>query len=433
MSNEYANQNLNRPIQKIAVVGSGIAGLSAAWLLNHRYDVTLFEAGDYFGGHTHTVDITLEDKTFGVDTGFLVLNPATYPQLLNLFKWLGVPTSTSDMSFSLVNNEDDVQWAGTNLQTVFAQKRNLGRVRFWQMLYDIIRFNRYAKHELTLEDWSLSLGQFLKKYRYSQAFSQWYLLPMTAAIWSCPIQKTLQFPAAAHIHFFRNHGLLQITNRPQWMTVCGGAKQYVDKLLTGINEHHKNTAVNAITRNEHGVTLTTVRGQKQYDAVVLACHADEALTVLGSDATPAEKITLGAFKFQQNRAVLHTDERLLPADESVWSAWNFVSGDHHQSASVNYLINKLQPLPVKTPVVVSLNPGVEPRREKTIASFNYAHPVFDQRAHAAQQKLPLIQGKQHTWFCGAWTGYGFHEDGLRSGIEVAKQLGVTPPWEPNNT
>jgi predicted NAD/FAD-binding protein len=350
-----------------------------------------------------------------------------------MFEWLEVTTIASDMSFSLVNKHENVQWAGTNLQSVFAQKRNLLRVRFWQMLYDIVRFNRYAKQELAQADWSLSLGQFLKKYRYSQAFSQWYLLPMTAAIWSCPIQKTVQFPAAAHIHFFRNHGLLQITDRPQWMTVRGGAKQYVNKLLMGIHEHHKHSPVLKIVRNEQGVIITTPKGQQPYDAVVLACHADESLNILGDNATPAEKITLSQFKFQKNRAVLHTDEVVLPEHESLWSAWNFVSGDNHQSASVNYLINKLQPLPVKTPVIVSLNPTVEPRREKVIASFDYAHPVFDQRAHAAQQKLPLLQGKQQTWFCGAWTGYGFHEDGLRSGIEVAKQLGVTPPWELNNT
>jgi predicted NAD/FAD-binding protein len=429
MSNIQSEQFANCPIQKIAVVGSGIAGLSAAWLLSQRYDVTLLEANDYYGGHTHTVDITVDEQTFGVDTGFLVLNPNTYPNLLKLLAWLEVPTVASDMSFSVVNTQDNVQWAGTNLSTLLHQKRNLLRPAFWQMLFDIARFNRYAKAPLAQADWSLSLGDLLKKYRYSKAFSQWYLLPMTAAIWSCPINETLRFPAAAHIQFFRNHGLLQAINRPQWLTIAGGAKQYVTKMLAGITHHQKNTRVKKIIRQEDGVLIKTGDGEQHFDAVVLACHADQTLALLGDDVSVDERIALSQFKFEKNRAVLHTDARLLPPQKALWAAWNFLSTTKDKAVSVSYFINQLQPLPTQTPIIVTLNPTIEPKRELILGEFEYDHPVFNQRAHAAQQKMPLIQGKHKTWFCGAWMRYGFHEDGLQAGIQVASQLGVKPPWE----
>jgi len=420
--------------QRIAVVGSGIAGLSAAWLLSRQHEVTLFEADSRLGGHTHTVDVQVDGKSFAVDTGFLVFNDHTYPNLIALFDHLGVESVASDMSFAVSLEKPAMEWAGSTLSTLFGQPRNLLRPDFWRMVSDILRFNQasvawLAEHP---EDSGPSLGRYLEQHRYSNAFRDWYLLPMAAAIWSCPTGQMLDYPFATFVRFCRNHGLLQVNDRPQWRTVLGGGREYVQKLVAGIGTIRLNSPVKALHRNAKEVRLTVGNTTESFDQVVLAGHSDQQLSLLGTEASVAEREILSAVRYQDNRAILHTDARLLPRDRSLWSAWNYVSGEgsvDERPVSVGYLINKLQPLPVETPVVVSLNPFREPDPAKVIAEFEYAHPVFDRAAIDAQCRLDDIQGKNKLWFCGAWTGYGFHEDGLKSALAVTRRLGCPAPWE----
>ncbi len=414
---------------KIAVVGSGIAGLASAWLLSQQHQVTLFEAGDYIGGHTHTVDIEVEDVSFPVDTGFLVFNDRTYPHLTAMFRALEVGTVASDMSFAVSLSDPDLEWAGSSLATLFAQKRNLARPGFWRMLQDTLRFNRATAGALP----EATLGAYLTREGYSAEFRDWYLLPMGAAIWSCPTQAMLDYPLTTFVRFARNHGLLQITDRPQWHTVMGGGRQYVERIVNELADVRLATPVRSVLRDVDGVWLGLPGGDcARFDEVVLACHSDQALALLGSAASVAERRILGAIRYQYNRAVLHTDASLLPRDPRVWSAWNYMTGtrhDHPQSVSVSYLINHLQPLPVSTPVIVSLNPHIEPDPAKVIGDYDYDHPLFDQAAIDAQAQLAAIQGVERLWFCGAWGGYGFHEDGLVSALAVANRLGCRAPWQ----
>ena len=423
---------------RIAVVGSGISGLAAAWLLTERHTVTLFEAAAAAGGHSNTVEVTIDGVSHGVDTGFLVFNEKTYPNLVALFRHLGVASVPSEMSFSLALEAPHLEWSGTNLDTLFAQRRNLLRPAFLRMLRDVLRFNREAAGA-TDEAPAESLGGFLSRRDYSAQFRDWYLLPMAAAIWSCPTRTMLEYPYASFARFFRNHGLLELTDRPRWLTVAGGARQYVERLLARLHDVRLATRVQRARRDARGVTLDFVhqapglpRGSERFDVLLLACHSDQALQILGAQASAAERRLLGAIPYQANRAVLHTDAALLPRNRRLWSAWNYhasADGPDGRAVSVHYLINKLQPLPFDLPVVVSLNPHRAPAPRTVIAAFDYAHPVFDARSSDAQAGLAEIQGANRTWFCGAWTRYGFHEDGLRSGLAVANALGVTAPWQ----
>ncbi|WP_334187012.1 NAD(P)/FAD-dependent oxidoreductase [Noviherbaspirillum sp.] len=430
---------------RIAVIGSGISGLSCAYRLSQDgYDVTLFEANDYFGGHTHTVDVCLEGVTYGVDTGFLVFNEKTYPNLVSLFAELDVKTVATDMSFSVKMpiasrfGERCLEWAGSNLDTVFAQRGNLLRPSFLRMLRDILRFNRQTTalaQSGRLDIDGVPLGDFLQQHRYSSEFISWYLLPMAGCIWSCPTQQMLAFPLSTFVRFCHNHGLLQVNDRPRWQTVRGGARHYVDKLLAGIADKRLNTPVESVTRTgadpSSEVRVRTRTGTQMFNHVVLASHSDQALRML-ADANPTEKALLGAVQYQPNRAVLHTDASCLPQNKKAWSAWNYQSENGAEPrVCVHYLINQLQPLPFRTPVIVSLNPIEEPHPSTVIDSFDYAHPVFDNAAVDAQRRLSHIQGKSNVWFAGAWTGYGFHEDGLKSGLAVAaaiaRQASMTSP------
>jgi predicted NAD/FAD-binding protein len=390
------------------------------------HEVSLFESGGYFGGHSNTVDVTFGGVTHGVDTGFLVFNHRTYPQLTALFQELGVATAPSDMGFSikLPTGGRTLEWAGGNLDQVFCQRGNLVRPAFLRMLRDILRFNQAATALAQGQPPAVSLGTYLLEQGYSTQFRDWYLLPMAACIWSCPAEQMLAFPLASFVRFCHNHGLLQVNDRPQWHTVRGGSRQYVERLLESIPQRHLNTPVLSLTRGPLGVTLATAHGEQRFDEVVLACHSDQALALL-ADASGVERGVLGSVRYQANRAVLHTDTSCLPAQRKAWSAWNYQGsgdGDGPQRVCVHYLLNKLQPLPFEQPVIVSLNPLTAPAPGSVLREIDYAHPVFDAAAVAAQQRLPEIQGRNKVWFAGAWTGYGFHEDGLRSGLAVADAI-----------
>ena len=429
---------------RVAIVGAGIAGLAAARELGGHAHVTLFEAASYFGGHTHTVDVTLPTQhgavTHGVDTGFLVFNERTYPNLIRLFSELGVQTAKSDMSFSVqvgdIGRGRRLEWSGCNLNTVFAQRRNLVNLAFLSMLRDLARFNamttRIAQsgHASTLQQ---PLGEFLREHRFSDAFRDWYFLPMMGCIWSCPTAQMLQFPVATMVRFCYNHGLIQVSNRPQWWTVTGGARNYVDKIVAGVHDQRLATPVRWITRSGDDpggpVQIATDLGTEQFDKLILATHSDQALALL-RDPSQGEIDSLGAIRYHRNRAVLHTDTSVLPANKGAWAAWNYESTAAGSAAApqpaggvcLHYLINRLQPLPWSQPVLVSLNPLRDIARDHVLGEYDYAHPVFDLGATRAQAAVAQLQGHSNTHFCGAWLGYGFHEDGLKAGQAAARQL-----------
>ncbi len=423
---------------KIAIIGSGISGLAVAHALQGQAALTLFEAGSYFGGHTHTVDVTLPGPqglvTHGVDTGFLVFNERTYSKLIALFAELGVATAKSDMSFSVQvprTGGAALEWSGSSLNTVFAQRRNLLSPGFHRMLRELLRFNRLATQiaesgaEAQLQQ---PLSEFLAQQRFSTEFKDWYLLPMLGCIWSCPTDQMLQFPVATMVRFCHNHGLIQVTKRPQWWTVAGGARHYVDKIVSRIADKRLNSAVTHIRRDAQGVWITSAGQVERFDQVVLACHADQSLRLL-SDASAAERATLGAIRYQPNQAVLHTDTGVLPRAPRAWAAWNYQRATSTQQEQhrvcLHYLLNRLQPLPFQQSVLVSLNPLQPIAQQHVLGSYDYAHPVLDLAAIQAQRQLPALQGQRNSYFCGAWTGYGFHEDGLASGLEVARHIART--------
>jgi len=421
--------------QRVAVIGSGIAGLSAAHHLNQHVDLSLFEAGSYFGGHTHTVDVALPTAqgtvTHGVDTGFLVYNQRTYPGLICLFESLNIRTAASDMSFSVQARWDDtgkvLEWNGANLNSVFAQRSNLLRPRFWGLLSDIMRFNQLATDlakSAEADALAQPLQQFLDEHRFGTAFRQGYLLPMLGCIWSCPTTQMLQFPVATMVRFCDNHGLLQVNNRPPWFTVAGGAKHYVQAITEPIIDKRLNTPVLGIARDEQGVQVRTAQGVEHFDHVVLATHADQSLDLLERPSND-EQALLGAIRFQANRAVLHTDTRVMPKRRLAWAAWNYQrTQDDSENARVclHYWLNRLQPLPFKQDVIVSLNPASAIDPATILGSYDYDHPVFDLPAIAAQSELPRLQGQHRTWYAGAWMRYGFHEDGYQAGLAVAQGL-----------
>lgn len=419
---------------RVAIVGSGIAGLSAAHHLQAHAQVSLFEAGDHFGGHANTVDITLPGAhgpcMHGVDTGFLVYNERTYPGLISLFEQLGIETAHSDMSFSVQAPWGDsgvLEWNGADLNTVFAQRRNLFRPRFWWLLRDILRFNRLATGlAKSYDDGALMqpLQSFLDQHGFGNTFRDAYLLPMLGCIWSCPTAQMLKFPAATMVRFCDNHGLLQVNDRPQWFTVKGGSQHYVKAVTSRVANKHLRTPVLSVERDADGVTLHTVSGSERFDHVVLACHADQALQTLAAPSADEQSV-LSAIRFQDNLAVLHTDTSVMPDRKLAWAAWNYqrLSDTPERSGvCLHYWLNKLQPLPFSQDVFVSLNPLTDIDPSQVLGQFHYTHPVFDLAAIQAQRRMGPLQGQQHTWFAGAWMGYGFHEDGYKAGRAAAQGI-----------
>lgn len=413
------------PPLRIAVIGSGISGLSCAWLLNQRHDVVLYERADRLGGHTHTVTANAATGPVAVDTGFIVFNEATYPNLIALFDHLGVASRATDMSFSVSLEEGGFEYAAPAL---FAQRRNVLRPRFWSMLSEVLRFYREAPAALAaLDDPNLSLGAFLQRGRFSAAFRDDHLLPMAAAIWSSPAEALLDYPAASFLRFCDNHGLLKLAGRPAWRSVIDGSRTYVDRIAGALGSGVRlGRDVVEVRRTADGVMVGERNGRRErFDQVVIATHADQALAML-DDPTEAERRTLGAFRYSRNLAVLHTDPALMPKRRRAWASWNYIGSE--KGLCVSYWMNKLQGLPGQD-LFVTLNPPQPPRPDALLRSEVYEHPVFDAAALRAQASLWDLQGQGGVWFCGAHFGSGFHEDGLQSGLAVAEQLGgVRRPW-----
>ncbi|WP_432378139.1 NAD(P)/FAD-dependent oxidoreductase [Duganella sp. P38] len=417
--------------KRIAVIGAGISGLAAAYFLQRRHDVVVFEAGSYLGGHANTVDIQVEGQHCAVDTGFLVYNEKTYPNLIALLDELGVASIASDMSFAVSMDDGALEWAGTNLDTVFAQRRRIASPAFLRMLRDILHFNGRAEAFLAQsQSDGATLGDLLARQGYGNLFRDAYLLPMAAAIWSSSPRDILGFPAATFLRFCLNHALLQVNGRPQWRTVRGGSRNYVQAIAATLADVRPNTPVRSLRRESGKVVVDSGAQAEAFDDVVLATHAPATLAML-SDASADERAILGAVRYQPNTAWLHTDARLMPQRRKVWSAWNYLStrqSDGSRPVCVSYWLNQLQSLPFATPVVVTLNPPAPPAADKVLARFEYDHPIMDQPAIDAQQALSGIQGKGGLWYAGAWTGYGFHEDGLKSALRIAAAFGVAPAW-----
>ncbi|WP_373097531.1 NAD(P)/FAD-dependent oxidoreductase [Zhongshania sp.] len=418
---------------KIAVIGSGISGLSSAWLLSKQHQVTLFEQDSRLGGHTNTVDIQTSAGTIAVDTGFIVFNERSYPNLVALFKHLGVGYSGTDMSFGVSLDQGRLEYSGSNsVATMFAQKRNILRPRFWGMIRDLLRFYKQSATWLDTLPADLSLGELLQQEKFGPGFCEDHLLPMSAAIWSTPIEKMLAYPAKTFLRFCDNHGLLQVSERPQWQTVNGGSRQYIKKMSTDFANGIKlNCGINKVKRfGDHVILVDNQGDSHRFDHVVMAGHADQSLAILDVPST-AEQRLLNAFTYEQNEAVLHRDERLMPKRHAVWSSWNYLADTSRRNnkVSVSYWMNLLQHLPCQESILLTLNPLTKPRSDQVYRRFHYQHPVFNEAALQAQEQLWTLQGKQRTWFCGSYFGYGFHEDGIQSGLAVAEQLGnIVRPW-----
>jgi uncharacterized protein len=419
---------------RIAVIGSGIAGLASAWLLSQQkasapHDVVLFEANDYLGGHTHTHDIELQGRQYAVDSGFIVHNPAHYPLLSALFSELGVESQPTTMSFSVRNEASGLEYNATNLDGLFCQRRNLVAPRFWGMLRDLFRFYREAPALLSLPGEGPTLGDYLAQNAYGTMFRDEHLVPMASALWSSPSARILSFPAKYLLQFMANHQMLQASDRPQWRVVRGGSSRYVHAMRTrwGVQER-LGTPVRMILRDSDGATVFTDDGAHRFDQIVLACHSDQALRLL-SDASDAERSILGAMPYQDNDTVLHTDASLLPRRRKAWAAWNAtIPRDPADVCTVSYCMSLLQNIASPEPFVVTLNrtDAIDPA--KILRRMRYQHPVYSHASVAAQARKAEIQGQRRTWFAGAYWGWGFHEDGMRSAVEVAGALGVA--WGP---
>ncbi|WP_127716797.1 NAD(P)/FAD-dependent oxidoreductase [Halobacteriovorax sp. HLS] len=414
-------------MKKIAVIGAGITGISSCYyLIKKGYDVTLLESSNYFGGHTNTIDISFENKTIPIDTGFLVHNDRTYPNLIDFFNELNINVHPSDMTFSVKRVSENIVWAGTNLLTVFAQLKNLFSYRFYKFLFEVLRFNKNSKRYLDYctDDLDITLGDLLSRESYSDDFKRWYLLPMGGCIWSTPTDEMLKFPAKTFLVFCMNHGLLQIFNRPQWKTVLGGCRNYVAKALERLDKKYLNVEIKSIESINGKVRIVSNRKIEHFDYCIVCTHPPQALEIV-KFANDEIKKNLESFKYQPNKAVVHYDSSILPKNKRAWAAWNYSSvldKDGADNVSVSYLINKLQPLPTLQPIIVSLNPVDVIDPKKVFKEIQYEHPLFDTHAVSSQKRIDELNGEGGIYFAGAWMRYGFHEDGILSAKKVVRQI-----------
>ena len=405
---------------KIAVIGSGISGLSSAYYLSKKFEVDLFEQDDHFGGHSYSYDIKKDNKIIAVDLGFIVFNELTYPNLLNFFKELNVAYEKSDMSFAVSVKDTNIEYGGKGLKALFANKFNIINFNFLKMIKEIVSFYKYAPSLLDKDIEDETLGGYLSKANSSKYFINFHIIPMVAAIWSMPLSKAKDMPLKQFLNFFINHGLFRLKDRPQWYTVSNRSKIYVDKVLKKISgEHFKNYKVDKISRSNDNVRVTIGNEYLDYDQVVLASHADQSLHML-SDSTPDERRILGKFKYVPNTAILHTDDKLMPKRKLAWSSWNSISKEDLSETCVTYWLNNLQNLKCEENYFLTLNPIQKIDDGKIITKVNFTHPYFNKETTKLQKELFSLQGKKRTWFCGSYFGYGFHEDGLKSSIEMMK-------------
>ena len=427
---------------KIAIIGSGISGLTAAWLLHQSHEITVFEANDYIGGHTHTIDVDVDGEQLAIDTGFIVYNDWTYPNFIQMLERLGIGSLATEMSFSVRCERSQIEYNGSNFNGLFAQRSNLLKPRFHRMLQDILRFNREAVGLLEADHDSLTVDEYVTQRGYSKQFSDLYLIPMGAAIWSCPPETFGKFPVRFIVEFYRNHGLLSIRDRPQWRVISGGSKRYVEKLIAPFEDRIRlNTPVESIDREETGVTICATGSEdERFDHAIFACHSDQALRILGDTATMTEQNVLHEFPYQKNSAVLHWDDSVLPQRRRAWASWNYhidgsppdgqqeSDGASGQSATVTYNMNILERLTAQRTYCVTLNRDEAIDPAKVIGKYEYHHPVYTTERRFAQQKHSALINHNRTSFCGAYWGNGFHEDGINSALAVCRQLGVEPPW-----
>ena len=405
---------------KIAVIGSGISGLSSAYYLSKHHKVDLYEQSDHFGGHSYTYDIKEEDKIVPVDLGFIVFNELTYPNLINFFNELNVPFEKSNMSFSVSVKNTNVEYGGSGFNAIFANKLNLLNLKFLKMIREIISFYNHAPSLLQNNIEDKTLGDYLRRSKLSKYFIEYHIIPMVAAIWSMPFSKAKEMPLKLFLNFFINHGLFRLKNRPQWYTVTNRSRTYVKKILEKISgEIFKNYKINNISRSDDNVRISIGNEYLDYDQVVLACHADQSLNIL-NDPSSKEKEILNKFTYVSNRAFLHTDENLMPSRKKAWSSWNSITKDNR--TCITYWLNKLQNLKTNKNYFLTLNPVAEVEENKIIKQEKFTHPYFNNENVSLQKDLHLLQGKKRTWFCGSYFGYGFHEDGLKSSIDLVKKF-----------
>lgn len=416
-------------MMKIAIIGTGISGLGAAYLLTPHHDITVYEKNAYIGGHSRTIEVSTGSSSTPIDTGFIVFNNWNYPNLLGLFKHLKVPYQKSNMSFGVSIKDGWLEYASGGL---FAQAQNIIRPQYWGMLSDILRFNKQALNYID-KDANITLEQCLNELKMGDWFKRYYLLAMGAAIWSCSVDTIMKFPAKTYLRFFKNHGLLSVNNRPQWYTVTGGSREYIKRLTQSFSDKIKlNTPVKSVKNQNNKVLVEDATGHvEEFDQVIFACHSDQALRMIDNPSGDLKDI-IESFGYQENKIIVHSDLSFMPKRKKCWASWVYLSEEQEDKkdvVSLSYWMNNLQNLPKEYPIIVTLNPGRRPKEDLIMDEYTFSHPIFDLPAIKAQEKIDTIQGQNNFWFCGAYQRYGFHEDGLLSAVKVAKKIGVDIPWE----